>query len=159
MAVSIEVTVKEGGKKFAGDEPRKAYKGQIQVSKFGFDVLHSRAGVPGTRKFLDAVPAVSTSFQVEKLPDSASPDLYAACADGLILDPVVLTETKVVNKRTVETCIYKLRDAVISTIGTTSDGDGGRTETLRFDYARIEMEHKKPDGTPVRTEIDFVTRS
>jgi type VI protein secretion system component Hcp len=159
MAVSVEVTVKEGGKKFIGDEPRKPYKGQIQVNKFGFDVLHSRAGVPGTRKFLEAVPAVSTSFEVEKLPDSASPDLYAACAHGLILDPVVLTETKVVNKRVIETCIYRLRDAVISTIGTTSNGDSGRIEKLRFDFAKMEIEHKKPDGTPVRTEIDFVTGS
>ncbi len=157
MPIYFAITPKSGSP-IKGDVPadNKEHAGKIEAQHFSFEVSHSRSGVPGTREFLDATPVRTTSFVIWKLPDSASPDLFFTCAQGMEIKELQLIVTKTVGGKQVATEVYTLTDAVIATIKTSSEAaNGGRTEILYVNYAEIEIQHTTLDQKPVKQKINF----
>jgi type VI protein secretion system component Hcp len=154
MPMQAEFIQKDGGKP-KGDATQKGYQRLVEIEQYSFNIIHSRPGVPGTREFHDGTPAVSTGFVMGKRPDSASPDLFAACRQGKLFKTIKLIVTQVVEGRLIEPEVYTLHDAAISRMSTMSDVNGNRRESLEISFAKAEIEHKDLDGNPVRAELNF----
>jgi type VI secretion system secreted protein Hcp len=85
----------------------------------------------------EPTPGSSGSFTVSRAYDKASPKLFMACASGQHIASAQLKRCVGGACRT-----YELKDVVISSYTISNRGSGGATESLSFNYGKIEFEYK-----------------
>jgi len=134
-----------------GESKDKAHGKEIDVLFLNWSsaMQSSRAGAAGT------VKASVEDVSVTKYIDKATPKLFESLATGKHI-----AEAKIVVRSTggnpVEYLKYTLRDVMISSYSTGgSSGDDRPTESISFNYGKIEVEYTeiKADGTPGKVTV------
>jgi len=103
-----------------------------------------------------------TDFSFVMKANKASPKLFLACANGEHIPEALLTGRKA-GKEQQDFMKVKFSDLLISSYVTGGSGGGGDeipTESISFNFAKIEMEYReqRPDGQlegPVRAGYDL----
>ena len=123
-----------------GDSRGPGHPGEIDVQAYSFGV--SNSGGSSSSGGAGAGKAKFSSFNVAKLHDSASPKLLTATAQGKHFKEATITYEKPDDKSPGPFLTYKLSDVIISSYQ--HGGTGAGTESVSFDYAKIET--SKTDG-------------
>ena len=128
-----------------GESSDDKHKDYFEVLSFSHGVSQGSSGsVSGSGGHADG-RASHDSFTVTKHLDKASPKLTYACAKGDHIKEVLIECWRHVgeNSKYME---YKLTDAIVRSIHPTGGGDGRPSETVSFDYARIDWTYTEYDN-------------
>ena len=133
-----------------GESKDKAHGKEIDVLFLNWSsaMQSSRAGAAGT------VKASGEDVSVTKYIDKATPKLFESLATGKHI-----AEAKIVVRSTggnpVEYLKYTLLDVMISSYSTGASGEDRPTESISFNYGKIEVEYTElnPDGTPGKVTV------
>ncbi|WP_373500435.1 Hcp family type VI secretion system effector [Desulfococcus sp.] len=89
-------------------------------------------------------------FNIVKTMDSASPLLFKACAKGDHIKEVILELCRAAGDEKLKFMEYKMADVIISNVSVGGSGSGDSTESVSFNYGKIEQTYtkqKREDGT------------
>ncbi len=88
-------------------------------------------------------------FNIVKTLDSATPLLFKACAKGDHIKEVILELCRAGGDK-LKFMEYKMADVIISNVSVGGSGGGDSTESVSFNYGKIEQTYtkqKREDGT------------
>lgn len=156
MAVDMFLDI-EGVK---GESQDKAYKDKIAVLSWSWGETNQGAGAFGTGHGTGKVSMQDFHFVMRFC--CASPVLMLACANGKHFGKAVLTCRKA-GEKPVEYLKVTFTDCIISSYQTGASGGGGDeypTDSISFNYSKIEMEYKLQTekgqvGDPVRSQYNL----
>ncbi len=122
-----------------GESTDDKHKEWIEVLSYNWGVSQtaSTAGVSGT----SASAGQRADFQdltIVKLMDKSSPPLMKACAKGEPIKEVKLELCRAVGDKQVY-MEYKLEQVIISSVSTGGGGGGEATESVTFNYGKIQL--------------------
>jgi type VI secretion system secreted protein Hcp len=131
-----------------GESQDDVHKNEIHVSSFSFGVTNtgtgsSNLGSGGGRSSVQ-------DMHFTKLVDSASPNLFVACATGKHFDSATVTVRRA-GENPQEYLIYKLTEVFVSSITTSGhEGGGIAQESVSLNFSKVELTYtpQNADGTP-----------
>ncbi|MBL9076161.1 MAG: type VI secretion system tube protein Hcp [Planctomycetes bacterium] len=126
-----------------GESTDANHKDEIEVMSFSHGVSQPRSAVASTAGGGTTGRCNHTDFSIVKLLDSASPVLNAQCCSGKHIASIVITLRRADGDKSVPYMIYKLTDVVISSVSIGGASDSIPTESITFNYAKIEWEYTK----------------
>jgi type VI secretion system secreted protein Hcp len=119
-----------------GDATMRGYEGDIQISSMEFSATSTNTATSGTgvasgkRQFSPVV--------IQKLTDTSSVSLFKAFVQGEHLRNVEIDFVKTTAQGTSPFLKIDLGDAVVSSYSLSSDAGGRPTESISFNYLKIE---------------------
>jgi type VI secretion system secreted protein Hcp len=132
-----------------GESKDAKHKGEIDLESFSW--AESNAGTPagGAGGGGGAGKVHMDDLHVQMKMSKASPLLLLACASGQHIKQAVLTARKA-GKEQLEFLVVKMTDVLVSSYETAAGTDALPTDTVSFNFARIDVELRpqRPDGTP-----------
>lgn len=143
-AVDMFIKIKD----IPGESKDKSHSNEIDILSILWSnaVQSSRTGAPGK-----ASP--SDLLSVTKSIDKATPKLFEALATGKHIDEATLVVRKA-GSTPVEYLKYTLQDVMVTSYST-SGSDDIPTESISFNYGRIEVQYTElnADGTPGKVTV------
>jgi type VI secretion system secreted protein Hcp len=138
MAVDVFLKIKG----IPGESADATHKGQIDVLSYSWGITqtgtmsYGGGGGAGKANFGDF------SFMMRM--NKATPKLMQACANGAHVEEAILTCRKAGDKQQ-EYMSYKFYDLLISSYQTSASSEEP-TESISFNFAKMEMEYKEQDA-------------
>ena len=129
----------------AGESTDANHAGEMELLSFNHGVSQPRSAAASTAGGATAGRCNHTDFSIAKTMDSSSPVLNATCCTGKHIASVVVTLRRADGDKSIPYMVYKLTDVVISSVSVGGSSDGVPTETVTFNYAKIEWEYSKQD--------------
>lgn len=120
-----------------GESTDKDHKDWIELSSFSFGVTNTAVGSSSGGAGAGKVDL--TELTIIKHTDIASPKLFEATAKGSHFPTAVLDDTKIVSDKSVTFLEFKFQDVLISKFDISGTSDSVPTETLSFNFSKIEM--------------------
>jgi len=143
-AVDMFIKIKD----IPGESSDKNHNKEIDILSLSWSsaMQSSRDGAAGK--------ASAEEFSVTKYIDKATPKLFESLATGKHIEEATLVVRKA-GGNPVEYLKYTLRDIMISSYTTGSSGEDRPTESISFNYGKIEVEYTElnPDGTPGKVTV------
>ena len=84
-----------------------------------------------------------TDMTITKAMDLATPKLNQLCCTGEHVGSVVITLRRADGQKSIPYMVYKLTDVVISSVSVGGSSDSVPTESVTFNYGKIEWEYTK----------------
>jgi len=131
-----------------GESQDDKHKNEIHVSSFSFGVTNSGTG--GSNLGSGGGRSNIQDMHFTKTVDSASPNLFIACATGKHFDKATVTVRRA-GENPQEYLIYELTEAYISSITTSGhEGGGLAQESVSLNFSKIKMTYtpQNADGSP-----------
>ncbi|MBM2852874.1 MAG: type secretion system tube protein Hcp [Candidatus Nitrosotenuis sp.] len=143
-AVDMFIKIKD----IPGESSDKNHNKEIDILSLSWSsaMQSSRDGAAGK--------ASAEEFSITKYIDKATPKLFESLATGKHIEEATLVVRKA-GGNPVEYLKYTLRDIMISSYTTGSSGEDRPTESISFNYGKIEIEYTEinADGTPGKVTV------
>jgi type VI secretion system secreted protein Hcp len=138
--MAVDVFLKIAG--IEGESSDATHKNEIDVLSYGFGI--SQTGTMSYGGGGGAGKANFGDFSFMMRMNKATPKLMDHCAKGSHIKDAVLTCRKAGDKQQ-EYMIYKFYDLLISSYQTSASSEEP-TESIAFNYSKLEMEYKEQDS-------------
>jgi len=124
------------------------FENQIMVDSFSHSMHLNMTGHPKNTDRTAGGPQF-TEMSFSKVMDSSTPLLYAACAGAKPLKTAVVTVTRDENDKPMNTVVYNLGEAMISSISTSGAAHGMPSETFTINFTTItsQVTQQNTDST------------
>ena len=131
-----------------GEATADGHEGEIEIMSYSFGASNSGSMI-GANK--GSGTSQITDMSLTHMMDKASPNLFAKCYDGEVIDEAVLTIQKTVGGEDVDYQIYTM-DSVLVTSAMTSGSSGGDDkpmESFSLNFAQLGIKYTpiKDDGS------------
>jgi len=126
-----------------GESTDASHKDEIELMSFSHGISQPRSAVASTSGGGTAGRCNHTDLSVVKELDSATPILDQYCCTGKHIDSITITLRRSDGDKSIPYMVYKLTDVVISSANVNGMSDQVPTETVTFNYAKIEWEYTK----------------
>ncbi len=126
-----------------GESTDSNHKDEMELLSFSHGVSQPRSATASTAGGGTTGRCNHTDFSIVKQLDSSSPVLNAQCCSGKHIASIVITLRRADGDKSVPYMIYKLTDVVISSVSIGGSSDSVPTESVTFNYAKIEWEYTK----------------
>lgn len=126
-----------------GESTDANHKDEMELLSFSHGVSQPRSATASTAGGGTTGRCNHTDFSIVKALDSASPILNGQCCSGKHIASIVITLRRADGDKSVPYMVYKLSDVVISSVSIGGHSDGVPTESVTFNYAKIEWEYTK----------------
>lgn len=133
-----------------GESTDDKHKSWIEVLSYSWGVSQMGARSASGTGGAAAARADFQDFSVVKILDKASPVLALACSEGRHVKEVKVELCRAGGDK-MPYMEYKMSDAILSSVSVGGGGGGEPTESLTFNYGKIEWtytQQKRADGTP-----------
>src|SRR5262245_55358250 len=120
-----------------GESKDAKHKGEIDLESFSW--AESNPGAPAGGGGGGAGKVHMDDLHVQMKMNKASPLLLLACASGQHIKQAVLTARKA-GKEQLEFLVVKMTDVLVSSYQTAASTDAPPTDSVAFNFARIEVE-------------------
>ena len=127
----------------AGESTDGNHKGEIELMSFSHGVSQPRSATASTAGGGTTGRCNHTDMSVQKTLDSASPILNQNCCTGKHISLITITLRRADGDKSIPYMVYKLSDVVISSVSVGGSSDSVPTESVSFNYAKIEWEYSK----------------
>ncbi len=126
-----------------GESTDANHKDEIELLSYSHGVSQPRSATASTAGGGTTGRCNHTDFSVVKTMDSSSPVLNQQCCTGKHIKEIVITLRRADGDKSVPYMIYKMSDVVISSVSIGGSSDSVPTESVTFNYAKIEWEYTK----------------
>ncbi|MBL8750809.1 MAG: type VI secretion system tube protein Hcp [Planctomycetes bacterium] len=126
-----------------GESTDSNHKDEMELLSFSHGVSQPRSATASTAGGGTTGRCNHTDFSIVKQLDSSSPILNAQCCSGKHIASIVVTLRRADGDKSVPYMVYKLTDVVISSVSIGGASDSVPTESVTFNYAKIEWEYTK----------------
>ncbi|MEW5801051.1 MAG: type VI secretion system tube protein Hcp [bacterium] len=133
-----------------GESTDDKHKDWIEVLSYSFGISQPTSSTVSSAGGASAERANFQDFSIVKMLDKASPKLALACASGTHIKEITIELCRAGGDK-VPYMEYKMNEAIISSVQVGGGGGGEPTESLTFNYAKIQWtytQQKRADGTP-----------
>jgi type VI secretion system secreted protein Hcp len=132
-----------------GESTDDKHKDWIEVLSYSWGASQLASATASSAGGATAERANFQDFSIVKTLDKASPKLALACADGTHIKDVTIELCRAGGDK-VKYMEYKMSDCIISSVSVGGGGGGEPTESLTFNYGKIEwtyVQQKRADGS------------
>jgi len=132
-----------------GESTDDKHKDWIEVLSYSWGASQLASATASSAGGATAERANFQDFSIVKTLDKASPKLALACADGTHIKEVTIELCRAGGDK-VKYMEYKMSDCIISSVSVGGGGGGEPTESLTFNYGKIEwtyVQQKRADGS------------
>jgi type VI secretion system secreted protein Hcp len=132
-----------------GESSDEKYKDWIEVLSLYWRMRQPTSATASSAGGATAERANFSDFKVVKRIDKATPKLALACADGTHIKEINIELCRAGGDR-VKYMEYKLSNCIVSSISTGGSSGGEPSETLTFNYGKIEWTYtrqRRSDGS------------
>lgn len=126
-----------------GESTDANHKDEVELLSFSHGVSQPRSAVASTAGGGTTGRCNHTDFSIVKMMDSSSPVLNQTCCTGKHIGSIVITLRRADGDKSVPYMVYKLSDVIISSVSVGGSSDSVPTESVTFNYAKIEWEYTK----------------
>jgi type VI secretion system secreted protein Hcp len=126
-----------------GESTDANHKDEFELMSFSHSVSQPRSATASTAGGGTAGRCNHTDLAIVKEMDSASPILNQTCCTGKHIPSIVITLRRADGDKSVPYMVYKLTDVVLSSVQIGGSSDSVPTESVTFNYAKIEWEYTK----------------
>jgi type VI secretion system Hcp family effector len=126
-----------------GESTDANHKDEIELLSYSHGVSQPRSATASTAGGGTTGRCNHTDFSIVKTMDSSSPVLNQQCCTGKHIKEVVVTLRRADGDKSVPYMVYKLSDVVLSSVSIGGSSDSVPTESVTFNYAKIEWEYTK----------------
>jgi type VI secretion system Hcp family effector len=126
-----------------GESTDSNHKDEIELLSWSHGLTQPRSAVASTAGGGTAGRCNHSDMSVMKEMDSASPILSQYCCTGKHIDSITMTLRRADGDKSVPYMVIKLSDVVISSVSVGGQTDAIPSETVTFNYAKIEWEYTK----------------
>jgi type VI secretion system secreted protein Hcp len=133
-----------------GESTDDKHKDWIEVLSYSFGVSQPASATASSSGGAAAERANFQDISIVKTLDKASPKLALACASGQHIKEITIELCRAGGDK-VPYMEYKMSEAIISSVSVGGGGGGEPTESLTFNYAKIQWtytQQKRADGSP-----------
>ncbi|SHH10136.1 type VI secretion system tube protein Hcp [Massilia sp. CF038] len=126
----------------------KGFEDKIECLSFSHAVAMQLTSDPSNRERTSGKPNVQ-DMTISKYMDQASPVLNQTCCEGKKIGDATVTIGRNENGAVMPLMIYKLRDAMVSSISAASSGGDKPSETMTLNFTGIQWDYtsQNPDST------------
>ena len=131
-----------------GQTQLDGYKDHMELMSYGHGISQAvTANVSNTDR--TSGRPTHQDFKVVKDVDKATPSLIQGCNEGKVYGEVTIVVGRNDSGKVLKIFTYKLEDCVISSMSVVGGGGAKPTETIKFNYARIEWTYgaQKEEGS------------
>lgn len=132
-----------------GESTDDKHKDWIEVLSYSWGASQLASATASSAGGATAERANFQDFSIVKTLDKASPKLALACADGTHIKEVTIELCRAGGDK-VKYMEYKMSNCIISSVSVGGGGGGEPTESLTFNYGKIEWtysQQKRADGS------------
>ena len=132
-----------------GESSDDKYKEWVEVLSYYFRVRQPVSGTASSAGGATAERANFSDFKVVKRIDKATPKLALACADETHIKGINMDLCRAGGDK-IKYMEYKLSNCIVSSISTGGSNGGEPSETLTFNYGKIEWtytQQRRSDGS------------
>lgn len=132
-----------------GESTDDKHKDWIEVLSYSWGASQLASATASSAGGATAERANFQDFSIVKTLDKASPKLALACADGTHIKDVTIELCRAGGDK-VKYMEYKMSNCIISSVSVGGGGGGEPTESLTFNYGKIEwtyVQQKRADGS------------
>ena len=132
-----------------GESTDDKHKDWIEVLSYSWGASQMASATASSAGGATAERANFQDFSIVKALDKASPKLALACADGTHIKEVTIELCRAGGDK-VKYMEYKMSNCIISSVSVGGGGGGEPTESLTFNYGKIEWtysQQKRADGS------------
>ena len=126
-----------------GESTDANHKDEIEILSYNHGVSQPTSAVASTSGGGTTARCNHTDLSIVKSMDLASPLLNQQCCQGKHIGEVKLTLRRMDGEKSIPYMVYTMTDAIISSVSVGGGGDDTPTETVTFNYAKIEWEYTK----------------
>ncbi|MEW6381899.1 MAG: type VI secretion system tube protein Hcp [bacterium] len=133
-----------------GESTDDKHKGWIEILSYNWGVSQTASATASSSGGAASERANFQDFSVVKMLDKATPKLALACSSGQHIKEITLELCRAGGDK-VPYMEYKMNEVLISSYSVGGAGGGEPTESLSFNYAKIQWtytQQKRADGTP-----------
>ncbi|MFH1146593.1 MAG: type VI secretion system tube protein Hcp [Pseudomonadota bacterium] len=133
-----------------GESTDDKHKNWIEVLSYSWGVSQMGSGSASGTGGAAAARADFQDFSAVKILDKASPALALACSEGRHIKEVKVELCRAGGDK-MPYMEYKMTNALVSSVSVGGGGGGEPTESLTFNYGKIEWtysQQKRADGSP-----------
>lgn len=120
-----------------GESTDKGHEKWMEIESFSWGVQQSASSRASTAGGATSARADFGDLSVVKMMDSASPNIYLACASGQHIDEVTVDMMRSGGADKVKYMEIKLKDVIISSVSLGGGGNSIPVETLSLNYGEI----------------------
>jgi len=132
-----------------GESTDDKHKDWIEVLSYSWGASQMASATASSAGGATAERANFQDYSIVKTLDKASPKLALACADGTHIKEVTIELCRAGGDK-VKYMEYKMSNCIISSVSVGGGGGGEPTESLTFNYGKIEWtysQQKRADGS------------
>ena len=132
-----------------GNSTIEAHKDQIEVESYSIGMAQNLTSNPANTDRTSGHPHFQ-DMSFNKVMDSSSPALYAACAGAKKLGTAVVTVVRIEGDSHMQTVVYNLGDAMIANVSTSGSSSGDlpmESFSINFTTITAQVTQQNADST------------
>jgi type VI secretion system secreted protein Hcp len=138
----MDVLILDCGDAVKGESTLDGFKNKVEILSFSHGVAQQITGDQSNQKRTSGKPN-HQDFTVTKYVDLASCNLIDYCNQAKPLPSVTVTVGQNENGKVNPILVYKMTNALVSSVSVGGGGGGKPQETVTFNYTKIQWDYKQ----------------